>query len=76
VTQVLDEWIDTVMEKLELEDDFDEDALLDTARVVAHQVERRATPISTYLVGLAVGRGADLNETLQTVNSMAESWSE
>ena len=73
---MLDEWIDTVMEKLELEDDFDEEALLDVARVVAHQVERRATPISTYLVGLAVGRGADLGETLEQVKTLAESWSE
>ena len=76
MTPVLDEWIDTVMEKLELEDDFDEDGLLDLARVVAHQVERRATPISTFLVGLAVGRGADLNETLETVKRLADSWSE
>ena len=73
---MLDEWIDTVMEKLELEDDFDEDALLEVARVVAHQVERRATPITTYLVGLAVGRGSDLSETLEQVNKLAESWSE
>lgn len=32
--------------------------LLDVARDVAHQVERKITPLSTFLLGVAVGRSA------------------
>jgi hypothetical protein len=31
-------------------------ALLDVARDVAHRVERKITPLSTFLLGVAVGR--------------------
>lgn len=33
------------------------DRLLSASRDVAHRVERKATPLTAYLVGLAVGRG-------------------
>ena len=32
------------------------DRLLRTSRDVAHRVERKATPLAAYLVGIAVGR--------------------
>jgi Domain of unknown function (DUF6457) len=32
--------------------------LLDVARDVAHRVERKVTPLSTFMLGLAVGRAA------------------
>jgi hypothetical protein len=35
------------------------DLVLDLARDVAHGVVRPAAPLSTFLLGLAVGRGAD-----------------
>ena len=42
--------------------------LLDTARDVAHRVERKFTPLSTFVIGCAVGRqladGADRTPTL------------
>ena len=42
--------------------------LLDAARDVAHRVERRITPLSTYLLGISVGRriadGAAADEAL------------
>jgi len=34
------------------------DLLLDLARDAAHNVERKSAPITTYLLGVAVGRGA------------------
>lgn len=34
--------------------------LLDVARDAAHGVERRSAPLTTFLLGVAVGRGADL----------------
>lgn len=33
--------------------------VLDLSRVVAHGVRRPAAPVTAYLLGLAVGRGAD-----------------
>ena len=46
-------------------------ALLGAARDVAHRVERRITPLSTFLLGAAVGReeaaGASRDEALRRV---------
>lgn len=36
--------------------------LLEVARDVAHRVERRVTPLSTFLLGTAVGRGLAAGE--------------
>jgi hypothetical protein len=52
---VLDDWTTQVCRELGLEDEVDVDAVLDLARVVAHVVERRAAPVTTFLVGLAAG---------------------
>jgi len=41
---------------LDIHDDVDADLLLDVSRVVAHEVERRAAPVTTYLIGLAAAR--------------------
>ncbi|MFM2438319.1 MAG: hypothetical protein RLZ55_1138 [Actinomycetota bacterium] len=40
-------------------EELDTALVLDVARDVAHGVERPAAPLSTYLLGVAVGRGAD-----------------
>ncbi|MDX1619921.1 MAG: DUF6457 domain-containing protein [Nitriliruptorales bacterium] len=52
-------WPDELAEALGEEPlEADETAdLLDIARDVAHGTERRNAPLSTYLLGLAVGRG-------------------
>ncbi|GAB3867361.1 DUF6457 domain-containing protein [Dactylosporangium cerinum] len=39
------------------------DAILDLARDVAHHVVRPGAPVTAFLLGVAVGRGADLEET-------------
>ena len=36
---------------------------LDLAREVAHNVVRPGAPVTAFLLGVAVGRGADLEET-------------
>lgn len=62
----LKQWLSTLSAELETSDvAMDEDAvrtLLDLARDSAHEVERIAAPLTTYLVGIAVGRGAALTE--------------
>jgi Domain of unknown function (DUF6457) len=64
---VFDRWVDELATALGIDDEIDVDALLDLARDSAHLVERRAAPVTTFLVGLAAGRseGADpLGETI------------
>jgi hypothetical protein len=55
----MEEWLDRLAS--ELGDDplsaEEADRLLAFSREVAHRVERRITPISTFLLGAAVGRG-------------------
>jgi hypothetical protein len=50
--------------------------LLDAARDVAHRVERKMTPLSTFVIGCAVGRklaaGADRSETISATLSQLE----
>ena len=48
--------------------------VLDLARDVAHGVARPAAPLSAYLLGLAVGRGADPKATAATITAMARDW--
>ena len=59
----LHDWIDELSDVLDVDTEVDEGLVLDLARVAAHNVERRAAPITAYLLGFAVGsRGADPEE--------------
>lgn len=58
----LTEWAAACSEELGLElttEKADVDRILNLARDAAHQVARPAAPLTTYLLGIAVGRGAD-----------------
>lgn len=44
--------------------------LLRLARVVAHRVERRFAPLSTYLAGVLVGQSADVADPLARVERL------
>ncbi len=68
---MLDEWIDEVMQELGIDDALDADAILDLARVVAHAVERRAAPVTTYILGLAVARGTPLDDAAARITALA-----
>jgi hypothetical protein len=48
--------------------------VLDLARDVARAVERPAAPVSAYLLGLAVGRGADPRAAAAALTALAGSW--
>jgi hypothetical protein len=69
----LDDWTDQVRAALSL-GEVDSTLVLDLARDVAHGVMRPAAPLSTYLFGLAVGRGADPREAAATITALAEAW--
>jgi hypothetical protein len=44
--------------------------LLSLARDAAHEVERPAAPLTTFLVGVAVGRGATLDAAAGTASAL------
>ncbi len=48
--------------------------VLDLARDVAHQVERPAAPLTSFLLGLAVGQGQPLEASAQRLHRLAERW--
>src|SRR5438034_107720 len=58
----LDEWVTAARAELGLADHVDVELLLDVAREAAHGVQKTAAPVTTYLLGLAVGRGATTTE--------------
>ena len=71
----MDEWLRAVAAELGIEAQVATGPLLDTGRVVAHSVERRATPLTTYLIGVAVGRtGADPEQLCESVAKLANRW--
>ncbi|SDS90196.1 hypothetical protein SAMN04489860_2663 [Paraoerskovia marina] len=55
----LDEWIAEVSTQLDIDPaSVDLKAVLDLARDAAHNVERPAAPLTTYMVGYAAGLAA------------------
>ncbi len=48
--------------------------VLDLARDVAHGVVRPGAPVTAYLLGLAVGRGADPSEMAERLSALALAW--
>lgn len=74
----LHDWIDELMDVLDIEGEIDEALVLDVAREAAHRVVRPAAPISTYLLGYAAamaGGGVEETEALAArVLDLAEKW--
>ena len=73
---VLEAWISAACGALDLADLSRDErrAVLDLARDVAHGVVRPAAPLTAFLLGLAVGRGADVKSAAATLTRLAESW--
>ena len=59
---------------LGITDEIDVTLLLDLAREAAHAVARPAAPVTTYLLGLAVARGADASQAAATLTELAREW--
>jgi len=71
----LDDWIGRVCAELEIDDaGAQRNLVLDLARDVAHGVMRPAAPLTAYLVGIAVGRGADPAIAARTIAALARDW--
>lgn len=71
----LDDWVSATGAELGLDaTEVDTALVLDLARDVAHGVLRPAAPVTAYLVGLAVGRGADPGQASAAVSALAARW--
>ena len=70
----LSSWLAAVAQRLDLAEgglsEAEVSTLLDLARDAAHEVERVAAPLTTFLAGVAVGRGADLADVALTVTNL------
>lgn len=71
----LDDWVERVREALDL-GPADTGLVLDVARDVAHGVMRPAAPVTAYLLGVAVGAGAEPKRAAAVVTELARAWSE
>lgn len=69
----LDDFTEAVRAALDL-GPLDARLVLDLARDVAHGVARPAAPLSAYLLGVAVGRGADPAQAAATIAELARTW--
>jgi hypothetical protein len=72
---MLDDWIAAVKDELDVTVDVDVTRVLDVARVAAHQVERPAAPLTTFLLGYAAGRRGEVGPDLfEQLTALAEQW--
>jgi hypothetical protein len=68
------EWAEQVCAELELPEEIgraDVDRVLGLAKDAAHSVARPAAPLTTYLLGIAVGRGADPAEAAAALSRLS-----
>ena len=73
---VLDDWVAAACTELGLEPgDAQTKLVLDLARDVAHGVLRPGAPVTAYLMGVAVGRGADPADAAARLSDLARAWS-
>lgn len=71
----LEEWTAAVCADLGLDPSvLDTRILLDVARDAAHCVARPAAPLTTYLVGVAVGQGLPLADAAARATALASGW--
>ncbi len=70
----LSTWAQQLSDALGLDDmDVDIDPILDLARDAAHQVERPAAPLTTFLVGYAAGlRGGSTDDIADCIDIATE----
>lgn len=75
--EALNDWLSAATERLSLDaTEVDISTVLDVAKHVAHEVARPAAPLSTFLLGLALGSGkGDLASLSAQLIERAHEWS-
>ena len=67
-------WLNALAQALQIPEGAPADptirTLLDLARDAAHGIERPAAPLTTFLVGVAVGRGATVDAAAGTASAL------
>lgn len=72
-----DVWLAQIAAELGVSADLPSAALLDLTRDVAHGVERKAAPLTTYLLGVAVGSGRlSADDAAAVVRDALHAWDE
>jgi len=74
---VLEDWVAALAAELGVDVDVDVRLLLEVARDAAHQVDRPAAPLTTFLVGYAAGRAGGpgaVAEAAARAQSLAMGW--
>lgn len=75
MSSAIDRWVMAVAEDLGVPPNpADTRTILDMTKDVAHNVDRPAAPVTSYLIGIAVGRGMPLTEAIKHVRDLADSW--
>jgi hypothetical protein len=70
-----DDWTDAVCAQLGLDPkDVDQKTVLNLARVAAHTVERPPAPLTTYVLGVAVGRWEPPSDMAAKLRQGARGW--
>jgi hypothetical protein len=76
----LHKWMGELSSELGVDPDVDVDVVLDLARDAAHQVDRPAAPLTTFLVGYAAalrgGSAKDIADCADTATDLAAEWSD
>ncbi|MBD8868112.1 DUF6457 domain-containing protein [Nocardioides donggukensis] len=74
----LHDWIDELCDTLDVEIELDEGLVLDLARVAAHNVQRPAAPITTFLLGYAAATHsagpARIEQLASAASALADRW--
>ena len=72
----LQEWTDALAKRLGVDLEVDLKLVLDLARDAAHNVERPAAPVTTFLVGYAAARAGgsahDVAQAAEVARSLSE----
>lgn len=71
--EALLQWLEKAAGVLEIEPlgAREREAILDLARDVAHNVARPGAPLTAFLLGVAVGRGAEVQRTAEVLQRLA-----
>ncbi len=70
----MDKWLKAVQKELAIDVDIDQELILNLARDAAHSIERKAAPVTTFLLGIAVAGGADPKEAARKIELLAGNW--
>lgn len=72
---VMDDWVTAACAELRLDTaDVPVPTVLELAKDVAHNVLRPGAPVTAYLLGLAVGQGADPASAAARLGELARTW--